>query len=117
MESSLIDIPRLLLTMAVRWMPTERCEWGAAMLAELAQLQNPFTRWWFALGCARVALFPPRNGGLLQTLRSNTMKNITANLGAAALIRSRSEDALSRPATLLSAISLCMPASLKKVVW
>ncbi|MGH9753714.1 MAG: hypothetical protein ACREA2_13115 [Blastocatellia bacterium] len=59
---SLANTPRLLLTIAVRMMPAERREWGAAMLAELAQLQNPSTRWRFALGCARVALFPPRKG-------------------------------------------------------
>jgi len=84
-----MDTPRLLLTIAVRRMSAERGEWGAAMLAELAQLQHPSTRWRFALGCARVALFPPRKvrkGRLLQTLRNNTMKNITTTLGSAALI-------------------------------
>src|SRR5262245_66417481 len=80
------DIPRLLLTLAVRRMPTERDDWGVAMLAELAQLQHPFTRWQFALGCARVALFPPRRGGSIQTFRSHTMKKITDNPRAAALI-------------------------------
>ena len=54
-----MDWPTLLLTSAVRRMPAERDEWGAAMLAELAQLQQPFARWRFALGCTRVALFPP----------------------------------------------------------
>ncbi|MCI0387167.1 MAG: hypothetical protein MOB07_00120 [Acidobacteria bacterium] len=83
---SLSDIPRLLLTIAVRRMPAERSEWGAAMLAELAQLQNPSTRWWFALGCTRVALFPPRKGGLLQTIMNHKMKSIITTLGAVALI-------------------------------
>jgi hypothetical protein len=46
-------------------MPAERGEWGAAMLAELATLQQPLARWRFALGCARVALFPPRTRPLL----------------------------------------------------
>ena len=82
MGISLAELPRLLLTLAVRRMPIGRREWGAAMLAELAQLQNPFTRWRFALGCARVALFPPRQGVLLQ----NIMNNNTKNIGAAALI-------------------------------
>jgi len=81
-----MDGPNLLLAAAVRGMPSERCEWGAAMLAELAGLQNPSTRWRFALGCARVALFPPRKGGLLQTMRNHTMKSILKTLGAAALI-------------------------------
>lgn len=55
-----MDWPAQLLTSAVRRMPVERGEWGAAMLAELATLQQPFARWRFALGCAWVALFPPR---------------------------------------------------------
>src|SRR5688572_19410080 len=66
---SLKEMPKWLLTAVVRRMPGERHEWGAAMLAELAQLQNPFTRWRFALGCAWVALFPPNKDGLLQTRR------------------------------------------------
>jgi hypothetical protein len=67
-------------------MPAERSDWGAAMLAELAQLRNPSARWWFALGCARVALFPPSRGGSIQTFRNHSMKNITNNPRAAALI-------------------------------
>ncbi len=86
MGISVADIPRLLLTIAVRRMPAERSQWGAAMLAELAQLQHPSTRWWFALGCARVALFPPGKGGLLQTMMNNKTKSIIATLGSAALI-------------------------------
>ncbi len=82
MGISLADMPRLLLTIAVRRMPAERGEWGAAMLAELAQLQNPFTRWRFALGCARVALLAPRQGALLQTI----MNNKTKTIGVAAFI-------------------------------
>jgi hypothetical protein len=77
-----IDAPKLLLAAAVRLMSSERREWGAAMLAELAQLQNPSTRWRFALGCARAALLAPRQGGLLQTI----MNNITKSVVAAALI-------------------------------
>ncbi len=68
-----MDTPGLLLTIAVRRMPAERCEWGEAMLAELAQLQNPSARWRFALGCVCVALFPPRKGGLLQIIMNNHM--------------------------------------------
>jgi hypothetical protein len=55
-----MDWPARLLTSAVRCLPAERRDWGAAMLAELAHLQQPFARRRFALGCARVALFPPR---------------------------------------------------------
>jgi hypothetical protein len=85
MGISLADTPKLLLTIAVRMMPAERREWGAAMLAEVEQLQNPFTRWRFAMGCARVALCSPLQvlqGGLFQTIMNNTVKSI----GASALI-------------------------------
>jgi hypothetical protein len=82
MEIRLADLPRLLLAIAVRRMPAERREWGAAMLAELGQLHHPFTRWRFALGCARVALLSPRQGGLNQ----NIMNNNTNSIGIAALI-------------------------------
>ena len=51
------DMPRRLLTIAVRRMAVERGEWGAAMLAEFAHLQHPFTRWHFALSCMRVGCF------------------------------------------------------------
>lgn len=83
---SKMDGPGRLLAAAVRWMPEERRDWGGAMLAELAQLQHPSTRWWFALGCTRVALFPPRKGGLLQTIMKHTKKSIITTLGSAALI-------------------------------
>jgi hypothetical protein len=58
-----MDMPRLLLAGAVRLMSSERREWGAAMLAELVQLQNPSTRWRFALGCARGAVGSPTGRG------------------------------------------------------
>lgn len=64
---STMDRPRLLLAAAVRQMPEEHRDWGAAMIAELSQLRGSYSRWWFALGCARVALFPPRRGGLPQS--------------------------------------------------
>lgn len=80
------DGPELLLAAAVRLLPEERRDWGVAMLAELAQLHHPSTRWRFALGCTGVALFPPGNGGLSQTRMEHTMKGIIANLGSAALI-------------------------------
>jgi hypothetical protein len=86
MRINAADIPGLLLALAVRRMPAERGEWGDAMLAELAQLQHPITRWRFALGCARVALFPPRKSGLLQTIMNHKMKSVITTLGSAALI-------------------------------
>ncbi len=77
------ELPERLLAAAVRHMPVERREWGAAMLAELAQLQQPSTRWRFALGCSRVALFPPDKDGLLHTVM---IKGILATLAIAVLI-------------------------------
>lgn len=50
------------LARAVRWMPGDRREWGAAMQAELCQIQGALNRWRFALGCAWVALLPPGRG-------------------------------------------------------
>jgi uncharacterized membrane protein YidH (DUF202 family) len=82
MEIKTGDLPRALLTFAVRRMPADRRDWGAGMLAELALLQNRSTRWRFALGCARVALFPPRQEGLIIYM----IKNILTNPRAAALI-------------------------------
>jgi hypothetical protein len=61
---STMDGPALLLAAAVHLLPDRRRDWGAAMSAELAQLHTPAARWWFALGCARVALFPPRSSRL-----------------------------------------------------
>jgi hypothetical protein len=40
-------------------MPEAQREWGDAMLAELDEVAGTFERWRFAMGCARVALFPP----------------------------------------------------------
>ncbi len=53
------DGPSQLLSAAARHMPADRSEWGDAMMAELIYLHGASFRWWFALGCARVALFPP----------------------------------------------------------
>ncbi|MBM3754446.1 MAG: hypothetical protein FJW38_10760 [Acidobacteria bacterium] len=50
------------LAAVVRYMPAERAEWGAAMLAELHQMK-PAEQWRFAISCTRVALFPPPKGG------------------------------------------------------
>lgn len=56
---STMDFPARLLALAVAGVPEERRDWGAAMTAELTQVQGP-TRLWFAAGCARTAFFPPR---------------------------------------------------------
>lgn len=53
------DGPERLLSAAVSRMPVERSEWGEAMMAELIHTHGAWFRWQFALGCARVAIFPP----------------------------------------------------------
>lgn len=58
---STIDGPARLLATAVATLPEDRRDWGAAMAAELTQVQGSSARWGFAAGCVRVALFPPRS--------------------------------------------------------
>jgi hypothetical protein len=77
-----MDWPARFLTAAVRCLPTERDEWGVAMLAELAQLRHPCTRWQFAFGCACVALSLPRKGGFLM---NDGTKRTLLTFSAAAL--------------------------------
>jgi hypothetical protein len=48
-----------LLAVAVRLLPTGRCEWGAAMRAELAGIRKGRDRWRFAAGCVRVVATEP----------------------------------------------------------
>jgi hypothetical protein len=80
------DTPSRLLTAAERRMSAARSDWDAAMLAELAQMQQPFICWQFALGRRRAALFPPPKGRLLQSFMNNQTKSRLATRGAAALI-------------------------------
>lgn len=65
------DAPARLLAAAIRTMPEARREWGAAMLAELQHIHEPAARWQFALGSARVTLFPPLDTGSLQLATPN----------------------------------------------
>ena len=58
-ELSVLDGPALLLAAASATLPADRRDWGTAMTAELAQVQDPAARWRFAAGCARAAVFPP----------------------------------------------------------
>jgi hypothetical protein len=56
---SVLDGPAWLLVAATATLPADRRDWGAAMRAELAQVQGRPGRWRFAAGCARTAVFPP----------------------------------------------------------
>jgi hypothetical protein len=58
---STLDGPGWLLAAAAAMLPDDRRDWGAAMAAELAQVQDRPARWRFAVGCARTAVFPPRD--------------------------------------------------------
>jgi hypothetical protein len=58
---SALDGPGWLLAAAAATLPADRRDWGAAMAAELAQLPDGPARWRFAVGCARTAVFPPRD--------------------------------------------------------
>lgn len=59
------DPPGRVLAAVVATLPEHRRDWGAAMTAELAELQGRSARWWFALSCARAALRLPPFGGWL----------------------------------------------------
>jgi hypothetical protein len=54
-----LDGPARLLAVATATLPADRRDWGAAMTAELAQIQDRASRWRFAAGCTRTAVFPP----------------------------------------------------------
>jgi hypothetical protein len=58
---STMDGPARLLAAAAVTLPDDRRDWGAAMAAELDQVQGSSVRWRFAAGCARAAIFPPRS--------------------------------------------------------
>jgi hypothetical protein len=60
---SVLDGPALLLAAAAATLPADRRDWGTAMTAELAQVQDPTARWRFAAGCARAAVFHPAATG------------------------------------------------------
>jgi hypothetical protein len=53
------DGPGRLLAVAVATLPKYRREWGAAMIAELAEVHGRQARWRFALSAARAALWMP----------------------------------------------------------
>lgn len=66
-----MDMPGLVLAAAVRWMPEGSRDWGRAMMGELGQVHGLRARWWFALSCVRVALFPPQRSELVQLSLAN----------------------------------------------
>jgi hypothetical protein len=77
-----MDWTALILKVAVRRMPAQRREWGAAMQAELAHIQDPLERWLFAWNCLRVALFPPSQGGFM----NDRFRHVLKTFGLAAVV-------------------------------
>jgi hypothetical protein len=57
------DLPATVVGAAVRRLPADRQDWGAAMVAELTQVRGRVRRWGFAVGVLRVVLFPPPRHG------------------------------------------------------
>jgi len=60
---STMDPQGRLLAGAVAALPEHRRDWGAAMLAELPQVEGAWRRWRFAFSCVRVALLSPPAAG------------------------------------------------------
>jgi hypothetical protein len=92
-----LDGPGWLVAAAVARLPGDRRDWGAAMAAELAQVQGRPARWRFAAGCARTALFPP--GG------SRTAVGITGALAVAALVAAAQAAGAALPAGRVFALT------------
>jgi len=60
---STLDPPARLLATAVATLPEHRRDWGAAMTAELGEVQGRAARWGFALSGARAAVRLPHPAG------------------------------------------------------
>jgi len=73
--------PERWLSAVLRYMPADRAEWGAAMMAELQQVE-PAQRWRFALSCTRVALFPPSKGEYGGMVKGILFTLVMAAIGA-----------------------------------
>jgi hypothetical protein len=78
-----IDRSEALLAAVVRRMPMERSDWGTAMLAELYRIEGTWSRWRFALSCARVVLFPPR---MAQHSSSNLVARVMPPCGTLSVV-------------------------------
>lgn len=94
------DGPGRLLATAVEHMPTERIEWGKAMLAELSEVRGRAGRWSFALSCSRVALFPPASGSTV-----NYWRDAARRLGPVCGVLAILLPALSLPLLYVTAIA------------
>jgi len=77
------DTPGLLLSVIYNGMPADQIERGTAMMTELSRISRWSSRWWIALGCAWVAMFPPR--GKRAPRRSSSSQNPLCGALAVAL--------------------------------
>jgi hypothetical protein len=77
------DPPGRLLAAAVATLPGHRGPWGAAMIAELAEVKGRRARWRFALSTARAALWTPRSGGHLRLPAPAPSLLVTGGVAAA----------------------------------
>jgi hypothetical protein len=53
------DMPSWLVTVAARWLPTERRDWADALVAELAIVHGRTARWAYAVAALRMVTVPP----------------------------------------------------------
>ena len=83
------DVPKAMLESAARRLPDDRQDWGRAMLAELDSIHGSFARMRFALGCARVALVPPKRPGASPRSRNTAIAIGSSALALAAYTRFR----------------------------
>jgi hypothetical protein len=92
------DGPGWLLAAAAATLPADRRDWGAAMAAELTQMQDRPARWRFAAGCARAAVFPP--GG------SRAAVGVAGALAVAAIVAAALATGAALPAGRVFALTL-----------
>jgi hypothetical protein len=88
-EEHLEDRAACLLAFAVRGLPRERGEWGAAMRAELAAVGGRSARWRFSLSCGRAAIMLRLRHGIASrdrgggAIRAAILAAIAGSLGLA----------------------------------
>jgi hypothetical protein len=82
MNDGRADVPAAIVGWATRLLPTDRAEWGQAMVGELEQYHG-LPRWRYALGCAVAALGLPSRGG---SGRRVVMSVLVAAITSAALV-------------------------------
>jgi hypothetical protein len=75
------DLSFVMLSLATRALPEQRRDWGEAMVSELDRVSGRRRRLRFALGCATLALLPPRPGAATRTVRIIAATTVAAIAG------------------------------------